>query len=106
MYEDIFINVGRKHFTRINSRDILLVEADGNYSKIITRSGHYLVKYSLSQIEAGLSPDVFCRVHRTYIVPISRINDIDGNVIILDDKKIELAKQYRENLLSRLKIFR
>jgi two-component system LytT family response regulator len=106
MHEDIFINVGRKHLTRINSSDILLIEADGNYSKIITKTSSYLVKDTLSQIEAELPKEIFCRVHRTYIIPISGINDIEGNFIIMDNKKIELARQYRENLLSRLKIFR
>jgi two-component system LytT family response regulator len=106
MHEDIFINVSRKHLTKINSRDILLIEADGNYSKFITPTGNFLVTNTLAQIEAELSPEIFCRVHRAYIVPISRIRDIEGNIIFLDGKEIPLAKQYKENLLSRLKIFR
>lgn len=106
MDEDIFINVSRKHLTKVNSRDILLVEAYGNYCRFITSKGTYLVTNSLPEIEAKLSPEAFCRIHRSYIVPLTRINDIEGDTVILDDKEILLTKQYKENLLSRLKIIR
>jgi DNA-binding LytR/AlgR family response regulator len=106
MYQDIFIHVRHKLLTRINSKDILLIEADGYYSKITTTTGSYLVNATLTQIEAELPADLFCRVHRSYIIPISRIKDIDADIIHLDNKEIPFAKQYRKNLLDRIKIFR
>jgi two-component system LytT family response regulator len=106
MYEDIFIQVRYKLLTRVNSKDILLIEADGNYSKVTTIKNSYLVNATLTQIEADLNPDLFCRVHRAYIVPLSRISDIDADTIFIADKQIPIARQYRENLFSKLKILR
>jgi two-component system LytT family response regulator len=106
MYEDIFIQVRYKLLTRINSKDILLIEADGNYSKITTSNKSYLLSATLNQIEAELSPDLFCRVHRAYIVPLSRISDIDADTLFIEDKQIPIARKYRENLFRRLKILR
>ncbi|SEW37083.1 two-component system, LytT family, response regulator [Chitinophaga sp. YR573] len=106
MYEDIFIQVRYKLLTRINSKDILLIEADGNYSKVTTTNTSYLVSATLTQIEADLPQDLFCRVHRAYIVPLNRISDIDADTIYLDNKEIPIAKKYKENLFSRLKILR
>jgi DNA-binding LytR/AlgR family response regulator len=106
MQEEIFLNIRRKLFTRINSGDILLIASEGNYSKFITTRGSYLVNTSITQIDAQLPPERFCRVHPTYIVPIARIKEIDGDLITLDDKQIPLAKKYRNNLFCRIKIFR
>lgn len=106
MHEDIFIHVRHKLIVRINSRDILFIEADSRYSKFITATGSYLVNATLTEIEADLPSDLFCRVHRAYIIPISGIKQIENDVIYIEDKRIPLKKQYKENLLKRLKIFR
>ena len=106
MYEDILIHVRHKLLVRINSRDILLIEADSYYSKVITSTGSYLVNATLAQIEESLPAHLFCRVHRSYIIPISGIINIENDVINLHDRHIPLTKQYRENLLSRMKIIR
>lgn len=106
MYEDIFIQVRYKLLTRVNSKDILLIEADGNYSRVTTTSNSYLISATLTQIEADLPQDLFCRVHRAYIVPLKRIRDIDTDTVFREDKQIPIARQYKENLFSRLKILR
>lgn len=106
MHQDIFILVKHKFLKRVNTRDILLIESEAYYSKFTTTTGSYLINATLTQIEADLPADLFCRVHRSYIIPISRIMSIDDDVIQLDNKSIPFGKQYRENLLSRLKIFK
>lgn len=106
MYEDILIHVRHKLLIRINSRDILLIEADSYYSRFITTTGSYLVNATLTQIEAYLPAHLFCRVHRSYIIPVSGIINIENDVINIHDKRIPLTKQYKENLLSRLKVIR
>lgn len=106
MNEDLYLPLKHKTYKKINTGNILYVEADDNYSKFFTPTEHYLLKITLAQVEAALPPDNFCRVHRAYIINIAMITDIEPDLIHLGNKQIPFAKQFREKLLSRLKILK
>lgn len=106
MQDDIFILVKNKYLTRLNCKDILLIEADGHYSKFITTTGNHLVHATLTQLETELPQEIFCRVHRSYIVRLGQINYIEENMIDLYTRQIPIAKSYKKGFLSRLNVFR
>jgi DNA-binding LytR/AlgR family response regulator len=104
MLKNIFLLIRRKHFAQVNPGTILLIEATGNYAKFVTTKGDYIIKASISQLETQLPPEDFCRVHRSYIVAIAMISEIIDDIIHLEGKQIPLAKQYKNELLSRITI--
>lgn len=108
MHQDLFIRTS-KSLLKINSQDILLIESSGNYSKIIVNGGHYLVNTTLARLENELLPkDLFCRVHRSYIVSLSQINSISTttDLINLGNLEVPFSKAYENDLISRLRIIR
>ncbi|WP_090108069.1 LytTR family DNA-binding domain-containing protein [Chitinophaga sp. CF118] len=106
MYPEFFIFIRHNFAIKINSKDISFIESHGHYSKMAIVNTSYIINTGLAQLEADLPADLFCRVHRAYIVQIPHIIHIDNNLIHLDNGDIPFGKQYREKLFNRLKIYR
>ena len=88
--------------------DIDWVEAADNYVKIHARTGRYLAREPLKQVEAKLDPARFARVHRSAIVNLSRVKSLDpvtsGESIITltTGTRLTLSRGYRDHFKSRL----
>lgn len=62
----------------VRTEDIVICEADGKYSKIITAGEkEWLVSRHLGELESQLPVDAFCRVNRKYIININYLSEID-----------------------------
>jgi len=66
---------GRVFFVR--TEEIDWVEASGNYVKIHTKSDAHLLRESMKNMEAKLDPKTFVRIHRSAIVNIDRIKELE-----------------------------
>ena len=102
----ILVQLKPSFFTRIEVTDISFIETEGHYVKLVTTEHSYLIHTSLTQLEQVLPADLFCRVHRSYIVPLNRIIHINENLIQLENKDIPLGKPYRKNLFDRMLIIK
>jgi len=83
---------------RIELDDIKYIESQHEYIKIhLTNSEPVTTKLSMKSIEEQLPPDKFMKVHRSYIVNLSRISVIERNRIVFDNKVfIPISDQYKE----------
>lgn len=94
----------------IRTGDIIVIEADGNYSRIMTREKKFMVRYTLTGFEEQLDSYQFYRISRSQIVNIDyvvKIKDhIYGNYIVELNNGISLkmSKNYKQ-LLEALKNF-
>ncbi|HTF06273.1 MAG TPA: response regulator [Bacteroidia bacterium] len=88
----------------INYDDLLWFEALDNYVRIHTTRKTHTVKISMKDIEQKLPASQFIRVHRSFIIPISRISRIEENTIYIDKDSIPIGGQYREKLMQRLRV--
>lgn len=61
----------------IDAADIIVLEADGDYVRIITGKGRFLKEQTMKYFTDNLSPDMFVRVHRSAIVNIKAISRIE-----------------------------
>lgn len=91
------------HFERVLLKEILFLEAESNYTTIHTQCGRFVYSMVLKKIEALLLPDFFLRVHRSYVVNINTINGFEGNMLLIDNKKIPVSKTYKNQVF---KLFR
>jgi two-component system LytT family response regulator len=88
--------------------DIDWIEAADNYVKVHTRTGRYMVREALKQIEAKLDPARFARAHRSAIVHLSRVKSLDpltaGEYIITltTGARLTLSRGCRDDFKSRL----
>ncbi|AZI20648.1 LytR/AlgR family response regulator transcription factor [Chryseobacterium taklimakanense] len=102
--DTIFIKVGGK-LVKIILDEILYVEAQNDYLKIVTTTETYQTLATLKSIEGLLIPPAFFRVQRSFIVRLSAIKVIDGNKIeIIGGKSIPLALGKRGELYEILGI--
>jgi DNA-binding LytR/AlgR family response regulator len=84
--------------------DILWVEASGDYIKIQTPDKVHVVYSTLKNIEEKLPPELFIRIHRSYIVNVSKIANIDATNLEINKKIFPISASYREELLNRIKV--
>lgn len=89
--------------------DILYIQADGDYISIHTTEGHWLKEQTMKYTEEILSPDLFIRIHRSYIVNISHISRIEKSgerqqLILHNREKIKISAARYQLLKQRLGI--
>jgi DNA-binding LytR/AlgR family response regulator len=80
--------------------DILLAEAKGNYTKIITSAGALIPNISFSSFETLLPSGLFIRIHRSFIISKSKISHIEGNTVYIQKMAIPIGVNYKEPFLK------
>lgn len=99
----IFVKSDYKNL-RINTKEILYIEGFDDYIKIHLDSGKSLFTLmSLKSILDKLPEKEFLRVHRSYIVSVSKIQRIYNQMIKLGDKELPIGKSYVDAVKQLLK---
>lgn len=99
----IFIKVDKKLY-RIGFEDILYFEALDDYVKVITQSKHYLTNNTLKNLLDDLPTTKFVRVHKSFIVAVSKIDYVEGNYVRIGNAEVPVGSVYKEDLVSLYKI--
>jgi DNA-binding LytR/AlgR family response regulator len=89
---------------RLNLEEILWIEAFGDYIKIQTADKVHTVYATLKKVEEKITDKRFVRVHRSYIVNVTKITNIDPNNLEISKKIIPISGTYKEALLNRISI--
>lgn len=101
--ETIFIKKGNM-IVKVNKSDILWIEGLGDYVTLNTEKEKFVVHSTMHAIEQKFSSGEFIRVHRSFIIRIDRIKNIEDNCIAYYDKFIPIGKTYREAVFKRLNL--
>ncbi|HXW06690.1 MAG TPA: LytTR family transcriptional regulator DNA-binding domain-containing protein [Vicinamibacterales bacterium] len=97
---------GRVFFVR--SDEIDWIEAAGNYVKLHVGTDAHLFRETMNTLEAQLDPDVFYRIHRSHMVNIERVKELqpwfNGEYVVFlrTGARLTLSRGYREKLQERL----
>lgn len=70
---------------KIMVADILYLEAQNQYIEIHTHTRSYRVRYNMGDYEKELAKDGFCRVHRSYLIPLGKVKCLGKNQAELSD---------------------
>ena len=97
----IFVRHNEK-MLKIDIKDIYYIEADRNYCRIFSQGREYLLVMTLKDIDAKLPQNHFLRIHRSYIINISQIDEVAGTHVVIAKKAIPMSKAMRTELLKRL----
>lgn len=90
--------------TKLNTESILYVEAFGDYIKICTTDKIFTIYSTLKNIEDKLDKKKFVRVHRSYLVNINKITNVDPTNLEISKKIVPISASYKEELLKRIQI--
>jgi DNA-binding LytR/AlgR family response regulator len=94
-----FVKVDGK-LAKLQSSDILFIEAVQNYINIYTSGDKYMVLMPLKTILSYLPEDEFVQTHKSYIVSKRKINEIEGNLITIGLHKIPISRRMKEVALE------
>ena len=90
---------------KLDFQSVRYVQADDNYSVFHTDSEKHVVSNTLKEIEERLVPVGFCRMHKTYLVNLSKIDRIEHSVVFIGNDMIPIGKVYRKAFFDRLTVF-
>ncbi len=101
--ERLAIKTGGRVFF-LNVHDVHCVEAEGNYVRVFDNQKSYLLRETISGLEEQLDPKQFLRIHRSAIVKIDKIKELqpwfhgEYRIILENGKQLTLSRNYRANL--------
>jgi len=98
---DFYINIDRR-LIKIDLPSIYLIEAKGDYIKIKTENQDYTVHSTLKKIEEKLPESLFLKIHRSYIINLKKIVDIEDNSVLIKKDVIPVSRSKRPELMKRL----
>ncbi|GAB4019843.1 LytR/AlgR family response regulator transcription factor [Spirosoma koreense] len=99
--EFIFIKTEYKT-VRIDVKDIIYLEGMKDYVQIHTSQARFMTLLPLSRLLEKLPARQFVRVHRSYIIALSRIDSIERNRIHLGQVLLPIGDLYRDELMKRI----
>jgi DNA-binding LytR/AlgR family response regulator len=99
---DYFFIKADNKLVRISFEDVLLVEALQNYVAVHTRDKKYMTYLTFKSVEEYLPSDKFIKVHKSYIVAVSKIDSIEGNDIRIGQLHIPISRNQKEAVMEQL----
>ncbi len=97
-----FVKTNRK-LVKVNHDDILFVQSFGEYVKLYTKDDVILALQTTAFMETLLPSEDFIRIHRSHIININQITEIDGNQVVIEQHKLPISKRMRESFMTAIK---
>lgn len=94
----IYIKSGPQLY-KVNLSEILYLEKESNYLIFHTRNKKILSRQNMKDVFDLLNPDEFIRVHKSFVVALRHLEVIESHQVTLEDKKIPVGRNYREELM-------
>jgi DNA-binding LytR/AlgR family response regulator len=101
--DHIFIKADGK-LVRLKNDDILFIESMGDYVKFVTADKKYITHNTIKNLETKVNPQRFLKVHRSYIVNLSSIEDIQENVLLIKGHSIPISKAHKARVMQKINI--
>lgn len=95
--DHLFLNVQKKK-VKILFSDIVYIESQREYIKIVTTKKEYISKMSTHEIESLLPPQLFKRIHRSFIVSVSKIDSYTAEEVEVNGIFIPIGRGYRDSM--------
>lgn len=96
-----FFNVDKKQ-VKIFSDEILYVESLKDYVKIHLIDKHIVTKFQIGELKSLLEKELFARVHKSYIINLTKINSISATEIEIGKARIPIGRKFKEELDLRI----
>lgn len=91
-------------YVRISCDDILFFENVGDYVRIKTITGQHIIYGALKGVAEKLTDPRFLKVHRSYIVNLQKIKDIEETTLVIEKTVIPISRAHRGELMGRLNV--
>jgi two-component system LytT family response regulator len=94
----------------IDVADVLWIEAVRDYARVHARSGEYLLRTTMGDLERRLDPSRFVRIHRSTIANVAYVSELhgagvgDGEVVLRTGARLRASERGRRVLMRALHI--
>jgi len=99
--EFVFVRSERK-MVKIEFSEISFIESLSDYLKIHFNNRTVVTRETISNIEAKLPQKEFVRIHRSYIVSVSKIESFTNEFVEINKKALPISRSYKKEVLDRL----
>lgn len=82
---------------------IQYIEADRNYCRIVTQTKEYTLSMPMKNLENRL-PDFFQRIHRSHIVNLKRVDEIDEFSVQVGSATLPVSKSFKDDLMRKIRL--
>lgn len=104
MHTSCFIRREGK-YVRLSFACIRFVEAHKNYPRIHLEDGSsFVALVTLKQLERYLPPELFCRIHRSFVVSLQHVTAFDAHQVYVGERALPLARHYQRAFHQKLLI--
>jgi two-component system, LytTR family, response regulator len=95
----LFVNIQLRK-VKIRFSEILYIESQKEYVKIVTRDASHLTKMSTHEIESLLPGSRFKRIHRSYIIALDKVKSFNSEMVEIEGNQIPVGRGYKQVLES------
>jgi DNA-binding LytR/AlgR family response regulator len=99
----IYFRVDRK-MVKVFLHEILYIEGFSDYVKIITSSKTLITKQLISTLEETLPAEIFLRIHRSFIVSVTKINSYSADLIVIGNSELPIGRLFKQNVIRKLQL--
>lgn len=100
--DHLYVKTGYEHI-KVPYADILYLEASGNYVTFVLKDKSILSRSTFAEATNLLPQDQFVRIHRSYIVSVSKIDKVERHQVTINSNTIPVSEAYSQNLTQALK---
>ncbi len=95
--DHVFLKVD-KRMVKVKFEDIIYIESLKDYVCVKTKSEKLINHNNLVSIAELLPEDEFVRIHRSYIIALSKVKAIEGNCVEIDGKLLPIGRNYQKHI--------
>ncbi len=100
----LFIKADKKNY-KVNFDDILYIEGLGDYIKIHLKDTNLVTNLSMKKILDLLPEQRFYRIHKSFIISLSDIETIEGNMVSVNGEKLPIGNSFRQDFFDYINKF-
>lgn len=100
----IFIKSDKKTI-KVDLNEIYYIEGLGDYIKLYTLNKKFVTNLSMKKIESLLPTESFYRIHKSFIISVSKIESIEGNTVKINNIKLPIGNIYRQDFITHIKTY-
>lgn len=99
--EYVFVKADNK-LVKVEWDEVYYINAMENYVCLHTINKRYIIHKTLKSVLETLSSEKFIQVHKSFIIQISKITGVNGNVIELGAYQIPISRNFRDTLMEKV----
>lgn len=93
----LFLNIQKKK-VKILFSEIVYIESQREYIRIVTTKKEWVSKMSTHEIEALLPANLFKRIHRSFIVALNKIDSYTADTVEVNGVSLPIGRDYRDSI--------